>query len=105
MIRVARHEITFLGSDLCRPECVVGELDGTLWVSDARGGITRLSCDGTAARLGRVPGTPNGIAIDRDNRFLVTDIDNGVLYRIDVPTPSSSWTDLRKASRSQFCLR
>ncbi len=39
--------IRYLGSGLQRPECILAEPDGTLWSADARGGVVRLSPDGT----------------------------------------------------------
>jgi hypothetical protein len=41
-------ELGWTGQDLHRPESVVAEADGTLWVSDGRGAVTRI--DPTAAR-------------------------------------------------------
>ena len=38
---VDRAQITFVGDDLQRPECVLAEADGTLWSADARGGVLR----------------------------------------------------------------
>ncbi len=45
--RVDRDQITFVGQDLQRPECVLAEPDGTLWSADARGGVMRIDPDGT----------------------------------------------------------
>ena len=39
-------ELGWTGHDLQRPESVVAELDGMLWVSDGRGGVTRIDPDG-----------------------------------------------------------
>ena len=39
-------ELGWTGQDLHRPESVVAEPDGTLWVSDGRGGVTRIDPDG-----------------------------------------------------------
>jgi sugar lactone lactonase YvrE len=37
----------FAGSGLQRPECILAEPDGTLWAADARGGVCRISPDGS----------------------------------------------------------
>lgn len=83
MLTLKAKDISFLGHDLSRPECVIGEPDGTLWTSDSRGGLTRIRPGEDSRVFGRIEGLPNGIAIDSSGQFLVTDIDNGFLYRID----------------------
>jgi sugar lactone lactonase YvrE len=45
--QVDRAEIELVGRDLQRPECVLAEPDGTLWVADARGGVMRIDPDGS----------------------------------------------------------
>ena len=35
--------LRYVGHDLQRPECILAEPDGTLWVADARGGVVRLN--------------------------------------------------------------
>ena len=44
---VDRSLIRNVGYDLQRPECILAERDGTLWSADARGGVMRISPDGT----------------------------------------------------------
>jgi sugar lactone lactonase YvrE len=34
--------LVYVGRDLQRPECILAEPDGTLWVADARGGVVRI---------------------------------------------------------------
>ena len=81
--------IRYLGAELERPECILAERDGTIWSADARGGIMRISPDGsqhlvlqsTAAAGGessfedRYVNTkgslPNGLAFDADGNFLI----------------------------------
>ena len=38
--------LEFLGKGLERPECILAERDGTLWVADGRGGVMRIDSDG-----------------------------------------------------------
>ena len=50
---VDRHAITYVGTGLQRPECILAERDGTLWVADARGGVMRIAADGTQRYIGQ----------------------------------------------------
>jgi sugar lactone lactonase YvrE len=78
----------YVGRDLQRPECILAEPDGMLWVADARGGVVRLAPDGTQHIIVQtasayfedarsdsrryLDGTlPNGLAFDRDGNFLI----------------------------------
>src|SRR5436190_651944 len=80
---IDRSTLRYVGHDLQRPECILAERDGTLWAADARGGVVRLSADGsqdiiTQKRSGHfqtagseasryLEGTlPNGLAFNRD---------------------------------------
>jgi sugar lactone lactonase YvrE len=88
--QVDRSSISFTGSDLQRPECILAERDGTLWAADARGGVMRIARDGTQELvlqkgLGDRAATgsfedryvntmgnlPNGLAFDANGDFLV----------------------------------
>ncbi len=44
--QVDRDSIRYIGKDLQRPECILAERNGTLWVADARGGVVRIAADG-----------------------------------------------------------
>ena len=44
---IDRNAIKYVGQHLQRPECILAEADGTLWSADARGGVVRLSPDGS----------------------------------------------------------
>ena len=77
----------FLGEGLERPECILAERDGTLWVADGRGGVTRIDPDGAQAlilqgapnqatgfhdRLVAAEGSlPNGLCFDADGTILI----------------------------------
>jgi sugar lactone lactonase YvrE len=76
-----------LGSGLSRPECVQCTSDGDVFVSDWRGGVTRICTDGTQQLIvglhgaGPRPVKTNGFAILPDRSFLLAhldDIDGGV---------------------------
>jgi len=85
---IDRDALEYAGRDLQRPECILAEEDGTLWSADARGGVVRISPDGSqqivaqqrsehfeeagneAARY--LQGTlPNGMAFAANGDFLI----------------------------------
>lgn len=77
----------FVGEGLERPECILAERNGTLWVADGRGGVTRIDPDGTQTlilqgahnrasgfhdRLVAAEGSlPNGLCFDADGSLLI----------------------------------
>jgi gluconolactonase len=75
-------ELGWAGQDLHRPESVVAEPDGTLWVSDGRGGVTRIDPDGGQTLLGGWGGEPNGLAIDPDGNLVTANIGVGMVQRM-----------------------
>ena len=58
-------ELTYTGHDLIRPESVIAKPNGTLWVSDGRGGVTRIDPDSQQTFLGGLGGEPNGLMMAR----------------------------------------
>jgi sugar lactone lactonase YvrE len=80
-LRLAPQDFRFVGKDLSRPECIVADPDGTLWVSDNRGALTRIDPDGGQALVGSMKGAPNGFAREDDGSFLVANIEDGRFYR------------------------
>jgi gluconolactonase len=81
-VTLKADDISYHGSGLSRPECIVAEADGTLWVSDSRGGVTRIDPGGRQTTLGRIPGLPNGFAPAPGGSFIVAEIDGGGIYRL-----------------------
>ncbi|WP_144183852.1 SMP-30/gluconolactonase/LRE family protein [Elioraea rosea] len=88
MLRV--EDVSFHGSGLERPECVLVARDGTVYSADFRGGVAEHAADGTH-RL--IRGTtadlpsglkPNGIAFDRDGSFLIAHLgaEEGGVFRL-----------------------
>lgn len=75
-------ELGWTGQDLQRPESVVAEPDGTLWASDARGGVSRIDPDGRQTFLGGWGGEPNGLAIDPDGNVVTANIASGLVQRM-----------------------
>ena len=93
---IDKSTIQYVGSDLQRPECILAEPDGTLWAADARGGVARLSPDGTqriitqqrsesftgaASEADRyLRGTlPNGLAFGRNGDILISNFGSDCL--------------------------
>lgn len=70
-----------VGRGLSRPECIVAERDGTLWVSDNRAALTRIDPQGRQTLVGSMGGAPNGFALEADGSFLVANIEQGCFYR------------------------
>lgn len=79
--RLKPGDFASVGRDLSRPECIVAEADGTLWVSDNRAALTRIAPDGSQTLVGSMRGAPNGFAMERDGSFLVANIEEGRFYR------------------------
>lgn len=76
-------DITYVGHDLNRPECVLTCASGRLYMSDARGGVMTIGPDGTQRLIGKSDLTPNGIALCRDGSFLIANLGKGGVWRID----------------------
>jgi gluconolactonase len=79
--RLELSDLTFTGHDLVRPESVLAQPDGTLWISDGRGGVTRINPNGEQQFLGGLGGEPNGLAMADDGSLLVANM-AGSLQRI-----------------------
>ncbi len=82
------HELSFHGTALQRPECVICTARGRLYTADWRGGIGVVDPDGsTRFILPRDPGLkllPNGIALMPDGSFLVAHLgaETGGVFRL-----------------------
>jgi sugar lactone lactonase YvrE len=79
--RLQAGDFRTVARGLSRPECIVAEADGTLWVSDNRAALARISPDGTQVLVGTMRGAPNGFSLDTDGSFLVANIEDGRFYR------------------------
>ncbi|MPZ20360.1 MAG: SMP-30/gluconolactonase/LRE family protein [Luteitalea sp.] len=86
---IDKSAIRYIGQELQRPECILAEPDGTLWVADARGGVVRLTANGRQEIIAQrrsghfqaanseaqryLEGTlPNGLAFARNGDFLIS---------------------------------
>ncbi|GGF74878.1 SMP-30/gluconolactonase/LRE family protein [Mameliella alba] len=82
MFTLRPEDFSFTGSGLSRPECIVAEQDGTLWVSDNRGAITRIAPNGDQQLLGHMGGKPNGMTMADDGSFLMANIALRAFYNV-----------------------
>jgi sugar lactone lactonase YvrE len=76
-----------VGTGLRRPECVLATSFGDLYVSDERGGVTRISPDGSTTLFsGRTADGPalaaNGFALLADGSFLIAPLAGGGVFRL-----------------------
>lgn len=84
---VGIKDIEFVGKDLHRPECVLATPDGSLHVSDWRGGVSVIAADGTQSWTladGAFRPKPNGIAVQEDGGWLLAHLgaEDGGVYRL-----------------------
>jgi hypothetical protein len=85
--RLGPSDFTYVGSNLRRPECVLTTACGDLYVSDKRGGVTRISPDGSETLYaGRTADADilaaNGFALLRDGSFLIAPLVGGGVFRL-----------------------
>ncbi|HEY7348180.1 MAG TPA: SMP-30/gluconolactonase/LRE family protein [Ktedonobacterales bacterium] len=80
--RVELSDLTFTGHDLVRPESVLAQPNGTLWVSDGRGGVTRIAPSGEQQFFGGLGGEPNGLAMADDGSLLIANIGTGTIQKL-----------------------
>lgn len=83
--RLTTTDLGFVGRDLHRPECVLATARGDLYVSDRRGGVTRIGPDGAQELIGGHGAIlPNGIALMPDGSFLIANLTGeGGVWRLD----------------------
>lgn len=91
--------VGYVGEGLQRPECILAEHDGSLWVADARGGVVHIRPDGSQVLVvqrqdGRFAETgdaaarftqgtlPNGLAFAADGSILIANFGTDRLERM-----------------------
>jgi gluconolactonase len=122
---IDKNAIRYIGHDLQRPECILAERDGSLWVADARGGVVTLEPDGTQQiitqkRSGHfqnagteatryLEGTlPNGLAFARNGDLLISNFGTDCLElmtRDGTSTPLADSIDGQPVGKVNFVLR
>jgi gluconolactonase len=94
-------EITLTGARLRRPECVLAEPSGDLWVADLGGGVVHIASDGSQEvirpRDGGGPfapdenpnidgnqgfSMPNGLCFDQDGNFVIANFGTNVVEHL-----------------------
>jgi len=80
--RLELSDLTYTGHDLVRPESIIAQPNGTLWVSDGRGGITRIDPDGQQHFISGLGGEPNGMAMMEDGTILVANFASGAIQKL-----------------------
>jgi len=96
---IDKNALSYAGAGLQRPECILAEPDGSLWVADARGGVAHIKPDGsqqiitqkhvsgidvTSSDVSRFfEGTlPNGLAFARNGDILISNFGTDCLERM-----------------------
>lgn len=72
--------IRYIGKDLQRPECILAERDGTLWSADARGGVMRISPNGTQQLVAQAPDPHFDVGTDAAASLLTGTLPNGLAF-------------------------
>jgi gluconolactonase len=75
-------ELQFVGRNLNRPENLIAEKDGTLWIADARGIVTRMDPAGKQTLLGNIGHEPNGLAMNGEGNLYNANIGTGKIYKV-----------------------
>jgi sugar lactone lactonase YvrE len=78
--KVDPADIRYIGQDLQRPECILAEPDGTLWAADARGGVVRISADGSQKIITQAFDESFNQASDETSRFTQGTLPNGLAF-------------------------
>ena len=77
---VRETDISYVGHDLHRPECILAERDGVLWAADARGGVIRIAPDGSQSIIGAAQQNAFADAGDQEARFTQGTLPNGLAF-------------------------
>jgi gluconolactonase len=77
---IDKTAIRYVGRDLQRPECILAEPDGTLWAADARGGVAKISPDGSQEIITQKRSAHFGQASDEATRYLTGTLPNGMAF-------------------------
>ena len=76
-----KEDFKFIGTDLQRPECILAEKDGTLWSADARGGVVKISPDGSQEIITQSHDSEAFGSSDNDaNKFVEGTLPNGLAF-------------------------
>jgi gluconolactonase len=122
---IDKTAIKYIGNDLQRPECILAERNGDLWVADARGGVMRIAPDGSQRIVTQrqsvhfedagneatryLEGTlPNGLAFARNGDILISNFGTDCLELMSRDGSSkvlASTIDGQPVGKVNFVLR
>lgn len=77
--------LRYVGKDLQRPECILAERDGSLWVADSRGGVMHIAPDGSQRFVGQTVsgkfgGSTEETAEGFESKFTQGTLPNGLAF-------------------------
>src|SRR5262245_57291575 len=78
--QVRRDEISYVGHDLQRPECILAERDGSLWSADARGGVVHIRPDGSQHLITQQATARFSQAASDEERYTSGTLPNGLAF-------------------------
>ncbi len=83
--QLSASDISFVGHDLQRPECILAEPNGDLWIADARGGLTHWRPDGSQHFIGqrrdaRFEQASTQTTDDAEAKFTTGTLPNGLAF-------------------------
>ena len=78
--QVSRNDISYLGQDLQRPECILAERDGSLWTADARGGVVHIRPDGSQRLITQQVTAQFSDAASDEERYTTGTLPNGLAF-------------------------
>ena len=78
--QVSRDDISYLGHDLQRPECILAERDGSLWTADARGGVVHIRPDGSQRLITQQVTAQFSDAASDEERYTTGTLPNGLAF-------------------------
>src|SRR6185295_12751073 len=121
---IDKSSIRYVGDGLQRPECILAEPDGTLWVADARGGVAMIANgeqkvitqrrsghfqDASSEASRYLQGTlPNGLAFARNGDLLISNFGTDCLElmsRDGTSTVLADTIDGQPVGKVNFVLR
>ncbi|PVH27547.1 SMP-30/gluconolactonase/LRE family protein [Pararhodobacter oceanensis] len=80
---VTAADLSYIGEDLQRPECILAERDGSLWSADARGGVVHIRPDGPQKLIAQAHDDRFSATEDEAQRFTSGTLPNGLAFAAD----------------------
>ena len=78
--QVDPESLRYVGKGLQRPECILAEPNGDLWVADARGGVVCIRPDGQQKLIAQAPDPGFETTDDDARRFTEGTLPNGLAF-------------------------